>query len=52
MGELIRQTGMAGETDPVCSLSPHHFIIEQAVKETEKGSKERWVYRNERESLQ
>ncbi|HZD81627.1 MAG TPA: hypothetical protein VE076_02015, partial [Nitrososphaeraceae archaeon] len=43
-------TGDAAITDPVCSLSPHHVIIEQAVKEAEKGSQERWRYRNEHES--
>jgi PqqA peptide cyclase len=43
-------TGDAAVTDPVCSLSPHHVIIEQAVKEAEKGSQERWTYRNEHES--
>jgi pyrroloquinoline quinone biosynthesis protein E len=42
-------TGDAAVTDPVCTLSPHHIIIEQAIKEAEKKS-QRWVYRNERES--
>jgi len=44
-------TGDAAVTDPVCSLSPHHVIIEKAVKEAEKGSQERWTYRNEHESM-
>ena len=43
-------TGDASVTDPVCSFSPHHSIIEQAVREAEKGSQESWVYRNEEES--
>ncbi|HYA83178.1 MAG TPA: SPASM domain-containing protein, partial [Candidatus Bathyarchaeia archaeon] len=43
-------TGDASVTDPVCSFSSHHSIIEQAVKEAEKGSQESWVYRNEEES--
>jgi len=43
-------TGNVQATDPACSLSPYHFIVEQAVKEAEKGSRERWVYRNEQES--
>lgn len=43
-------TGNAAVTDPVCSLSPHHNIIEQAIKETEKKSIETWIYRNEDES--
>jgi PqqA peptide cyclase len=43
-------TGDASVTDPVCSLSPHHFMIEQAVEDAEKGSQESWVYRNEQES--
>jgi pyrroloquinoline quinone biosynthesis protein E len=43
-------TGDAAVTDPVCSLSPRHDIIELAVKEAEKASRERWVYRNEHES--
>ena len=43
-------TGNVQATDPACSLSPYHFIVEQAVKEAEKGSQERWVYRNEQES--
>lgn len=43
-------TGDAFITDPVCSLSPYHNIIEQAVIEAELRSKGRWVYRNERES--
>jgi pyrroloquinoline quinone biosynthesis protein E len=42
-------TGDATVTDPVCTLSPHHTIIEQAIKEAENKS-QRWVYRNERES--
>jgi PqqA peptide cyclase len=43
-------TGNAAVTDPVCSLSPHHTLIEQALKETEKRSQEMWIYRNEEES--
>jgi len=43
-------TGNAAVTDPVCSLSPHHNIIEQAIKEAEKGSQGKWIYRNEDES--
>ena len=43
-------TGNAAVTDPVCSLSPHHTLIEQALKETETRSQEMWVYRNEEES--
>jgi pyrroloquinoline quinone biosynthesis protein E len=43
-------TGDATLTDPVCSLSPHHVIIEHAIKEAERESDERWVYRNEYES--
>lgn len=43
-------TGDATVTDPVCSLSPHHSIIEQAIKESEQGSDERIVYRNEHQS--
>jgi pyrroloquinoline quinone biosynthesis protein E len=43
-------TGDASVTDPVCSLSPYHTIIEEAVKESEKGTRERWIYRNEHES--
>ena len=43
-------TGDASVTDPVCSLSPHRVIIEHAIKEAEKGSQERWVYRTEHES--
>lgn len=43
-------TGNAAVTDPVCSLSPHHTLIEQALKETEKRSQEMWIYRNGEES--
>jgi pyrroloquinoline quinone biosynthesis protein E len=43
-------TGNAALTDPVCSLSPHHTLIEQALKESERESQERWTYRNENES--
>lgn len=43
-------TGNAAVTDPVCSLSPHHIIIEQAIKDAEKGSQGKWIYRNEDES--
>ncbi|HET8794330.1 MAG TPA: pyrroloquinoline quinone biosynthesis protein PqqE [Nitrososphaeraceae archaeon] len=43
-------TGNAAVTDPVCSLSPNHNIIDQAIEETEKKSTETWVYRNKNES--
>jgi PqqA peptide cyclase len=43
-------TGNAAVTDPVCSLSPHHNIIEQAIEEKEKDSYSKWIYRNEDES--
>ena len=43
-------TGDVAATDPVCSLSPHHKIIEQAIKEAEDKSQEKWTYRNEYES--
>ena len=38
------------EHDTVCSLSPHHNIIEQAIEEKEKESPGKWIYRNEDES--
>lgn len=43
-------TGDAVATDPVCTLSPHHKIIEQVIKEAEDTSHEKWTYRNEYES--
>ncbi|HJT83016.1 MAG TPA: pyrroloquinoline quinone biosynthesis protein PqqE [Nitrososphaeraceae archaeon] len=43
-------TGNAAVTDPVCSLSPYHNIIDQAIEETEKKSTETWIYRNKDES--
>ena len=43
-------TGNAAVTDPICSLSPYHNIIEQAIEETEKESPIKWIYRNEDES--
>ena len=43
-------TGNAALTDPVCSLSPHHIIVEQAIKDAEKGLQEKLIYRNEDES--
>ena len=43
-------TGNAAVTDPVCSLSPNHNIIEQAIEDTEKESPRKWIYRNEDES--
>jgi PqqA peptide cyclase len=43
-------TGNAAVTDPVCSLSSHHTLIEQAIKKTEKESQGKWIYRNEDES--
>ena len=43
-------TGNTAVTDPVCSLLPHHIIIEQAIKDAEKGSQGKWIYRNEDES--
>jgi pyrroloquinoline quinone biosynthesis protein E len=36
-------TGDAANTDPVCSLSPQHHIIEQALRET--GGQEEYIYR-------
>jgi len=50
LSQAFLLTGDASVTDPVCSFSPHHSIIEQAVKEAEKGSQESWVYRNEEDS--
>lgn len=38
------------EHDTVCSLSPYHNIIEQAIEEKEKESPRKWIYRNEDES--
>ncbi|HXT83959.1 MAG TPA: SPASM domain-containing protein, partial [Verrucomicrobiae bacterium] len=43
-------TGDATATDPVCSLSPHHEIIEQSIKKAEDKFQENWTYRNEYES--
>ena len=43
-------TGNAAVTDPVCSLSPNHNIIDQAIEEIEKKSTETWIYRNKDES--
>ncbi len=43
-------TGDATATDPVCSLSPHHEIIEQSIKKAEDKFLENWTYRNEYES--
>ena len=43
-------TGNATITDPVCSLSPHHIIIEQPIIEAEKESQRKWMYQNENES--
>ena len=43
-------TGNAAVTDPVCSLSPHHIIIEQALKDAKKETQGKWIYRNEDES--
>lgn len=43
-------TGNAAVTDPVCSLSPNHNIIEQAIEDTEKESPRKWIYRNQDES--
>ena len=39
-------TGDIAATDPACSLSPHHGIIETAIKEAESTPQEKWSYRN------
>ncbi len=43
-------TGDAGVTDPVCSLSPHRHLIDEAVAEVERAAASepqpaQWVYR-------
>jgi len=45
-------TGDASATDPVCSLSPRHDLIEQAFAEAGRNEQQEFVYRNARESLQ
>jgi pyrroloquinoline quinone biosynthesis protein E len=41
--------GNAAATDPVCSLSPHHDIIQRAIAEAELGDG-RFTYRDPRNS--
>ena len=38
-------TGDATATDSVCSLSPHHEIIEQSIKKAEDKFLENWTYK-------
>ncbi|HEX5185491.1 MAG TPA: hypothetical protein VFV86_01255 [Nitrososphaeraceae archaeon] len=40
----------AAITDSVCSLSPHHIIIEQPIIEAERELQRKWIYQNENES--
>jgi pyrroloquinoline quinone biosynthesis protein E len=43
-------TGDATATDPVCSLSPRHDLIERAFAESEAGAADEFTYRNISES--
>ncbi|WP_142524333.1 SPASM domain-containing protein, partial [Methylacidimicrobium cyclopophantes] len=43
-------THNAGATDPACILSPHHFLIEEALTEAETPGTVGWAYRNPAES--
>jgi pyrroloquinoline quinone biosynthesis protein E len=43
--------GDAGLTDPVCSLSPKHNLVAEALAMSEAGKNEKLIYRNARSSL-
>ncbi|MEH6578170.1 MAG: pyrroloquinoline quinone biosynthesis protein PqqE [Amphritea sp.] len=48
--QAYMMTGDANNTDPVCSKSPHHGLIEQARQEAEQPHNGQPLYRNERNS--
>lgn len=43
--QALALTGKAGNTDPVCSLSPHHNIILEAVEEADSDANQPYIYR-------
>ncbi|WP_236646480.1 pyrroloquinoline quinone biosynthesis protein PqqE [Aristophania vespae] len=48
--QALALTGKAQNTDPVCSLSPHHNIIEKALSEANEEQETSLIYRRFRTS--
>ena len=43
--QALALTGDATQTDPVCSLSPHRHLIDEAVAEAERAETQTFLYR-------
>jgi pyrroloquinoline quinone biosynthesis protein E len=49
--QSFRLTGDAHNADPTCSKSPHHFVIQKAILQSESTVSRQVVFRNRKNSI-